>query len=249
VLNLDGLSRSALYVGCSRARTLSGLYLEGSFKAPSCSDNDPIEVEMSKVESRMITLQLMADPKSTILTLAQNTIVDIDLCLVTKCNMSASFPTSVPATDGSKKQECEGSCTVELLDHSNCTPDVKWDRDPLNDVPAVRNAFIVQIGNVNIFEEDIASLNAGAWLTDAVRLEFSILLLKEVFIVSLVPQVVDGFLNLLQESQLKRNLHNFGSFFHLHLMTNRLNMQKVFERENYVGDLYLFSAYCLYPTM
>jgi len=126
--------------------------------------------------------------------------------------MSACFSTSLPATDGSKKQDCEGNCTVELSDHSNDTA-VQWDRDPFNDVPAVRNAFVVQIGNVNIYEEDIGSLNAGAWLTDAVRLEVSILLLKEVFIVSLVPQVVDGFLNLLQESQLKRNLHNFGSFF------------------------------------
>jgi len=95
-------------------------------------------------------------------------------------------------TDPRSKNE-EGNCTVELLDHSNYTPDVQWDRDPLNDVPAVRKAFVVQIGNVNIYEEDIGSLNAGAWLTDAVRLETSILLLKQVFIVSLLQQVVDGF--------------------------------------------------------
>jgi len=56
----------------------------------------------------------------------------------------------------------------------------------------------------------------------------------------LVPQVVDGFLHILQESQMKTNLYNFGSFFHLHLMTNRLNIEKVFERGNYASGMDYF---------
>jgi len=109
---------------------------------------------MSKVESRMIALQMMADLKSTILTLAQKTIVDINRCSVPKCNMSACFSTSLPATAGSKKQECEGNCTVELLDQSNYTPDVQRDQGSLNDVLAVRNAIVVQI-EMSIFMKRI----------------------------------------------------------------------------------------------
>jgi len=99
--------------------------------------------------------------KSTILTLARGSIVGINPC------MSASFSTPLPVTDGSKKTE---NRVIESLDHCCISPDVQWSHDQLNHVPAVQNAFVVQIGNVNIYEEDIASLNAGAWLTDAVRL-------------------------------------------------------------------------------
>jgi len=145
VLNIEGLSRSALYVGCSRARTLGGLYLEGEFKAPTCLENDPVEVEMSKVQARKLTFCKTPDPKSTILSLTQNQIpvrrlVSQDLNLIHL--RSPSFVDSM------------SNSSVELLDH-------------LTDIPI--NALITKIGNVSIYQEDLASLSPGAWLTDAVR--------------------------------------------------------------------------------
>jgi hypothetical protein len=62
-----GVCRQALYVGCSRARTLSGLYIEGKFKAPRCSDDDPVEAEMKKISQRKLILEGLENPKEYIL--------------------------------------------------------------------------------------------------------------------------------------------------------------------------------------
>jgi len=39
-------------VGCSRARTLKGLFIDWGFKPPECSLTDPIELKMQNVKSR-----------------------------------------------------------------------------------------------------------------------------------------------------------------------------------------------------
>jgi len=153
VLNIDGLSRSALYVGCSRARTLTGLYLEGEFKAPACLDDDPIELEMCKVQARKLHFCKVVDPKSIMLNLTQNQIPvgvgEIDQNL----NLSASHVAS--GSIASERHVDENKSFVELLEHST---DVQ------------HNALVIKIGNVSIYQEDMASLSPGAWLTDAVRL-------------------------------------------------------------------------------
>jgi hypothetical protein len=62
-----GLTRQALYVACSRARTLSGLYIEGRFVPPTCHKDDPIELEMLRLAERSVNLKAFENPKRFIL--------------------------------------------------------------------------------------------------------------------------------------------------------------------------------------
>jgi hypothetical protein len=62
-----GLTRQALYVACSRARTLSGLYIEGKFVPPTCHKDDPIELEMLRLAERSVNLKAFENPKRFIL--------------------------------------------------------------------------------------------------------------------------------------------------------------------------------------
>jgi hypothetical protein len=62
-----GLTRQALYVACSRARTLSGLYIEGRFVPPTCHKDDPIELEMLRLAENSVNLKVFENPKHFIL--------------------------------------------------------------------------------------------------------------------------------------------------------------------------------------
>jgi hypothetical protein len=62
-----GLTRQALYVACSRARTLSGLYIEGRFVPPTCLKDDPIELEMQRLAERSVKMEVVENPKYFIL--------------------------------------------------------------------------------------------------------------------------------------------------------------------------------------
>jgi hypothetical protein len=54
--------RSALYVACSRATTLSGLFFEGDFTPPIKLQHDAVELELSRLLS--VELKLDADEHS-----------------------------------------------------------------------------------------------------------------------------------------------------------------------------------------
>jgi len=49
---MQKLSRQLLYVGCSRATKLEGLYLDGKFEAPSRpTSTDPVSFEMGRLRN------------------------------------------------------------------------------------------------------------------------------------------------------------------------------------------------------
>jgi len=144
VLNVEGLSRQALYVGCSRARTLSGLFIEGEFKAPECSLTDPIELEMKNVKSRELQFNEIPDAINQILLLTR---------------LSLKPPTENCDTTDSQ-------LPVILSGNDSEDPNVE------NAVQEVQNLEVTrlkQIGAVNIYQNDVDSLRPGIWITDAVR--------------------------------------------------------------------------------
>jgi len=145
VLNVEGLSRQALYVGCSRARTLKGLFLEGEFKPPECSATDPIELEMKNIKSRELQFNENPDAINQILLLTR-----------------LSFKNS--SRDGLICDTTDTQMPVTLSRH---------DFEDANSEDAFREVRnfnqLKQIGAVNIYQSDIDSLRPGIWITDAVR--------------------------------------------------------------------------------
>jgi len=151
VLNVEGLSRQALYVGCSRARTLKGLFLEGEFKPPECSATDPIELEMKNIKSRQLQFNENPDAINQIL-------------LLTRLSFKHS------SRDGLICDTTDTQTPVTLSrPHSE-------DANVEDAFQEVRNLDVIQlkqIGAVNIYQSDIDSLRPGIWITDAVRINIS----------------------------------------------------------------------------
>jgi len=135
-------------VGCSRARTLKGLFLEGEFKPPECPATDPIELEMKNIKSRELQCNENPDAINHILLLTRLSFKNSSR----DCFNCDSTHTQMPVT--LSRQDTK-------------------DADVKDDSREVQNFDVVlykQIGAVNIYQNDIDSLRPGIWITDAVRI-------------------------------------------------------------------------------
>jgi len=135
-------------VGCSRARTLTGLFLEGEFKPPECSATDPIELEMKNIKSRELQFNENPDAINHILLLTRSSFKKSSR----DCFICDTTDTQMP---------------VILSRQDSKDANVQNASQELQNLHVV---LIKQIGAVNIYQNDIDSLRPGIWITDAVRM-------------------------------------------------------------------------------
>jgi hypothetical protein len=146
-----GLTRQALYVACSRARTLTGLYIEGKFVAPTCQKDDPIELEMQRLAERKVDLKVFENPKNFILQGLDSTddrkLEDVD---DTVCVIKESIINKTESTQPSFSLHPKQSVDLEVQD----------------------NPLIKVMCTISVFKLDVDSLKPKCWLTDAVSRSF-----------------------------------------------------------------------------
>jgi hypothetical protein len=149
-----GLTRQALYVACSRARTLSGLYIEGRFVPPTCHKDDQIELEMQRLAERRVDLKVFENPKHFILHCLDSTddtrrrrIEDVNdpVCVNKQSHIN-------------KKESTKSSFSL----HPKQSVDLEVQDNPL----------ITIICTISVFKVDLDSLQQKCWLTDAVSISF-----------------------------------------------------------------------------
>jgi hypothetical protein len=146
-----GVTRQALYVACSRARTLSGLYIEGKFVAPTCQKDDPIELEMQRLAERRVDLKVLENPKHFILhSLDSNNDRKLEDVNDPVCNIKQSYINKTEITQSSSSLHPKQSVDPEVQD----------------------NPLIKVICTISVFKLDVDSLKPKCWLTDAVSRSF-----------------------------------------------------------------------------
>jgi hypothetical protein len=146
-----GVTRQALYVACSRARTLSGLYIEGKFVAPTCQKDDPIEVEMQRLAGRNVDVKVFVNPKNFILY-------------------------GLDSTDDRKHEDVNDPVCVnkESIINKTESRQSSFSLHPKQsvDLEIQDNPLIKVMCTISVFKLDVDSLKPKCWLTDAVSRSF-----------------------------------------------------------------------------
>jgi hypothetical protein len=146
-----GLTRQALYVACSRARTLSGLYIEGKFVAPTCQKDDPIELEMQRLAERKADLKVFQNPKNFILQ-------------------------GLGSTDDRQLEDQNEPVLLNKQSNINKTESTQSSHSlhPKQsvDLEGQDNPLITVMCTISVFQLDVDSLKPKCWLTDAVSRSF-----------------------------------------------------------------------------